>query len=215
MHTHTPVCLGTTPLWKCGCVDGDIIAVHMCWCHKHAFVLTCVRVVVSWHHMCVCNTITIRRVHTRGCLCIIQYLATVSHSLSLWSPASPVLLSVNWKPNGLFDPIRAHAKSTLPSLEPARATHTAWQHPPPFCPAESRQAGITLFIDRRCEILLIDYLWSITGRIVRGENLAMTWRFSTSLRVIPLVTVRPQRLFITALHTGLLSITMVENAFLC
>ncbi len=127
-------------------------------CHKHAFVLTCVRVVVSWHHMCVCNTITIRRVHTRGCLCIIQYLATVSHSLSLWSPASPVLLSVNWKPNGLFDPIRAHAKSTLPSLEPARATHTAWQHPPPFCPAESRQAGITLFIDRRCEILLIDYL---------------------------------------------------------
>lgn len=75
-HTHTTVCLRTTPLWRCGYVDGDIIAVHM----YHAFVLTCV---VSWHHMCVCNTIPILRVRTRGCLCIIQYLATVSLSLFL------------------------------------------------------------------------------------------------------------------------------------
>lgn len=108
-HTHTPVCEYNTSM------SVYVIIQHTCGWHV---MLTCAgATVVSFHHMCDVLTFS-------GCahvgVCVLYTFSL--NCLSLWSHASPALLSVSWKPNGLFDPIRARAKSTLPSLDPARAS---------------------------------------------------------------------------------------------
>lgn len=108
--THTHLCVNITLLRAC-------MSSQQHTCGRHV-VLTCASgTVVSFHHMCGVLTFS-------GCAHVgVCVLHTVSlNCLSLWSRASPALLSVSWKPNGLFDPIRARAKSTLPSLDPARAS---------------------------------------------------------------------------------------------